>query len=91
MDSIGVLRARLAALRCGNGGTEDREYAVTERAAIVSVLLLFDALTIDQGISTARIADACYMSESGAYKMMCRIARVQPIIYADGVWRWLTD
>jgi len=62
----------------------DEDLVITERAALVAWHLAHgEALTTDN------IADLVGVCHSTAYRMMCKLARILPIIHANNHWEAL--
>lgn len=54
----------------------------TERAAVIAA-----ALAVGKALTIGEIMAATGLSRSGAYTLMYRISRVQPLVLSDGRWQ----
>jgi alkylated DNA nucleotide flippase Atl1 len=54
---------------------------VSERVALVVL-----ELATGKRLTTRQVADLCGISRQGAWLLLCRISRVVPLGYGDGVW-----
>jgi alkylated DNA nucleotide flippase Atl1 len=54
---------------------------VSERVALVVL-----ELATGKRLTTRQVAELCGISRQGAWLLLCRISRVVPLGYGDGVW-----
>jgi len=60
--------------------TSPEDLTGQERAALALWLL------IQSPMSTRQIAERCGITKSGAWQMLCKLARVVPLSYEGGEW-----
>lgn len=57
------------------------EYLPTERIGVIVY-----ALALGIRLTTAQVADLCGLRYAGAHRMLCKLSRVIPLAYEDGLW-----